>query len=73
MKKISLFIMIMIVSKFMFSQNTDTASKRGGLSITGSVDAYYRYNFANAKDSMHTNNFTSFTNSHNTFELSMAS
>ena len=41
--------------------------------ITGSVDVYYRYNFANAKSSLATNNATSFTNSHNSFELGMAS
>src|SRR6186997_22364 len=73
MKKISFFILTVIVSQIMFGQNTDSASKKGSLSITGSVDAYYRYNFANAKDSMHTNNYTSFTNSHNSFELGMAS
>ncbi len=41
--------------------------------ITGSVDVYYRFNFANAKSSLATNNYTSFTNSHNSFELGMAS
>lgn len=40
--------------------------------ITGSVDLYYRYNFANPKSGA-TNNFTSFTNSQNSFELGMAS
>ena len=40
--------------------------------ITGSVDAYFRYNFANPK-SGGTNNYTSFTNSQNSFELGMAS
>lgn len=39
--------------------------------ISGSVDLYYRYNFANAKDGS-TNNLTSFTNSQNSFELGMA-
>ena len=39
--------------------------------ITASVDVYYRYNFANSKASI--NNFTSFTNSQNSFELGMAS
>ncbi len=73
MKKISLFILTVIISHLAFSQNADSASKKGNLSLTGSVDAYYRYNFANAKDSMHTNNYTSFTNSHNSFELGMAS
>jgi len=40
--------------------------------ISGSVDVYYRYNFANPKDGS-TNNLTSFTNSQNSFELGMAS
>lgn len=39
--------------------------------ISGSADVYYRYNFQNPKTSF--NNFTSFTNSHNSFELGMAS
>lgn len=43
------------------------------LVINGSIDAYYRFNFQNAKDSMRTNNYTSFTNSQNSFELGMAS
>jgi Putative beta-barrel porin-2, OmpL-like. bbp2 len=41
--------------------------------FTGSVDVYYRYNFANAKSVLSSNNATSFTNSHNSFELGMAS
>lgn len=43
--------------------------------ISGSVDVYYRFNFANAKnvgDGVF-NNYTSFTNSQNSFELGMAS
>ncbi|MET0299020.1 MAG: outer membrane beta-barrel protein [Flavitalea sp.] len=40
--------------------------------LSGFVDAYYRYNFANPKNDL-LNNFTSFTNSHNSFELGMAS
>lgn len=39
------------------------------ISITGSVDGYYRYNFDDAGN----NNLTSFTNSQNSFELGMAS
>ena len=49
------------------------STKNGKLTINGSVDAYYRFNFHNAKDSMRTNNYTSFTNSQNSFELGMAS
>lgn len=43
------------------------------VSFSGSVDAYYRYNFANAPDSYHSNNYTSFTNSQASFALGMAS
>jgi len=39
--------------------------------ISGSADVYYRYNFYDPKSSF--NNLTSFTNSHNSFELGMAS
>lgn len=40
--------------------------------ITGSVDAYFRYNFNDPKSGV-TNNYTSFTNSQNSFQLGMAS
>jgi hypothetical protein len=39
------------------------------LSVSGTADLYYRYDFAKTKS----NNLTSFTNSHNSFELGMAS
>ena len=55
---------------FVFSQDS---TKKATLNVSGSVDAYYRYNFANAKDSARKNNYTSFTNSQNSFELGMAS
>lgn len=42
------------------------------LTISGSVDAYYRVGFG-ASGSSNKNNFTSFTNSNNTFQLGMAS
>jgi hypothetical protein len=57
---------------FIYS-NAQDSTKKGNLTIAGSVDAYYRYNFHNAKDSGNTNNYTSFTNSQNSFELGMAS
>lgn len=41
--------------------------------LSGAIDGYYRYNFSNAKSSSNPNNFTSFTNSQNSFELGMAS
>ena len=74
MKKIFVFIMITVsVSQFVFSQNTDTTKKISPpVTITGSVDAYYRYNFNNPK-TFPFNSLTSFTRSANSFELGMAS
>jgi hypothetical protein len=62
-----------------FSQGTDSTKKTADttaktpppVTITGSVDVYYRYNF-NAPSGK-TNNYTSFTNSQSSFELGMAS
>jgi hypothetical protein len=54
-----------------FAQDT-AAVKTSALKISGSADAYYRYNFNNPENAPY-NNFTSFTNSHNSFELGMAS
>jgi hypothetical protein len=56
----------------LFAQDSTSVSE-SPFKISGSLDAYYRYSFANAKDSLHTDNYTSFTNSHNSFELGMAS
>ncbi len=69
MKKVLLGCLL-ITGTISYAQDS---TKKGTLNITGSVDAYYRYNFQNAKDSGHTNNLTSFTNSQNSFELGMAS
>src|SRR5689334_15624660 len=63
-------IVLLISFSSVFAQDS---TKKGTLTISGSADAYYRYNFQNAKDSGRTNNYTSFTNSHNSFELGMAS
>ena len=69
------------ISVFSFAQQdsiaADTTSadkvaaevKKPTFSITGSADVYYRYDFAKTK----ANNFTSFTNSQNSFALGMAS
>ncbi|HET9825073.1 MAG TPA: outer membrane beta-barrel protein [Chitinophagaceae bacterium] len=65
-------ILFSAFGSFIYSNAQDSTSK-GNLSISGSVDAYYRFNFHNAKDSGYTNNYTSFTNSQNSFELGMAS
>lgn len=77
-----LFIAIISVSSFVFSSaqvasvGTDSTvapppdeTSKPTLSITGSADVYYRYDFGKTRF----NNFTSFTNSHNSFALGMAS
>jgi Putative beta-barrel porin-2, OmpL-like. bbp2 len=67
----SLLTMTVLLSVLtVYSQDS---TKKGALTVTGSIDAYYRFDFNNAKDSGITNNKTSFTNSQNSFELGMAS
>lgn len=72
MKKISLIMLTAIVSQVAISQDSDSTKKKSSLTISGSVDAYYRYNFNNPKEYPY-NSFTSFTRSSNSFELGMAS
>src|SRR5919199_5211129 len=49
-----------------FSQDS---TKPSPLTVSGSADVYYKYDFGKSKS----NNLKSFTNSHNKFELGMAS
>ena len=70
MKKYFIAIVIIMVNEKLFAQ--DSSGKSQPVSITGSADIYYRYNFNNPKEYPY-NNLTSFTNSHNSFELNMAS
>src|SRR5215212_2757770 len=51
------------------ADNSPPVDKVPAFTFTGSADVYYRYDFAKTR----ANNFTSFTNSHNSFELGMAS
>ena len=55
-----------------YAQTDSVAHASPVPTITGSVDTYFRYNFENPKTGA-TNNFTSFTNSQNSFQLGMAS
>lgn len=71
--KYKVIILIAAILLTMGVQAQDSTEKKGNLTISGSADAYYRFNFHNAKDSGRTNNYTSFTNSQNSFELGMAS
>ncbi len=60
-----------------YSQDTSGVAEESAKPvISGYVDVYFRHNFANAKgvgDGDAFNNYTSFTNSQNSFELGMAS
>src|SRR5215467_13415370 len=67
------FLVFFLAFVCFINVNAQDSSSKGTLTINGSADAYYRYNFLNAKDSGRTNNYTSFTNSQNSFELGMAS
>lgn len=51
------------------SKVAEEQKKEPVLTITGSVDAYYKYDFASTK----ANTYTSFTQTHNSFSLGMAS
>lgn len=73
MKKIFVLILTLTAKQLVFSQDTATAKKTPPqVTITGSVDAYYRYDFSNPKDYPY-NSLTSFTHSSNSFALGMAS
>ena len=73
MKKLRLFIIASTVCQVLIAQNKDSAiTKTNSLIISGSVDAYYRYDFNNPKSGYY-NSLTSFTKSSNSFELGMAS
>src|SRR3954462_12026862 len=69
MKKIISFVSSILVIGTAFSQKDSTESV---FKLSGSADVYYRYNFNDPKEYPY-NNLTSFTNSHNSFELNMAS
>jgi hypothetical protein len=76
LKKIALIgFMVFYYYSLSFSQSGSSKISPAP-AITGSVDGYYRFNFADAKDAEGnpiTNNYTSFTNSQNSFELGMVS
>ena len=57
--------MVLSLINSSFAQDS---TKTYSLSLSGSADVYYKYDFGQSK----TNNLTSFTNSHNSFELGMA-
>ncbi len=71
-RKIFLATFVFLCFLSTIAQTDSTKPVSPAPTITGSVDAYFRYNF-NDPQSGATNNFTSFTNSQNSFQLGMAS
>lgn len=66
------FLATLMITVIFFSSSIAQDSTKT-LSFSGSVDGYYRHNFANASDGINSNNRTSFTNSQSAFSLGMAS
>lgn len=69
MKKYLIVITVLMIKMNLSAQDS---TKSSWPTITGFVDAYYRYNFNDPKDYPY-NSPTSFTHSSNSFELGMAS
>ena len=69
MQKILITIFSFPLATFLQAQDS---AKVSSFKFSGSADIYYRYNFNNPKATPY-NNFTSFTNSQNSFELGMVS
>ncbi|MEO8109175.1 MAG: outer membrane beta-barrel protein [Ginsengibacter sp.] len=67
-----IFLGALVFFGFICRTTAQSDSTSPAPTITGSVDAYFRYNFSDPK-SGGTNDFTSFTNTQNSFQLGMAS
>lgn len=68
LRKFSVLAIVMALISHAYAQD----STKTGPKISGSADVYYRYGFNNVKEAPF-NSYTSFTPSHNSFELGMAS
>jgi hypothetical protein len=66
LRKLLTPVFAMSLVTFTFAQDS---SKTSALSITGSADVYYKYDFGQSSS----NTYTSFTGSHNRFQLGMGS
>ena len=69
MHKKSLLSLLCVL--FFAKINAQDSTKTNAFKLSGSADIYYRYDFNQPK--LPYNNFTSFTNSQNSFELGMVS
>ena len=62
-------LLTLAISTQTYAQDSTAAPEEPALKISGSVDGYYKYDFAKTA----ANTFTSFTQTHNSFALGMAS
>ena len=67
LRKLFPFVAMATLSSVAIAQDDSTNKK--ALTVTGFLDTYFKYDFANSD----ANNYTSFTNSNKSFELGMAS
>ncbi|QIX61822.1 porin [Hymenobacter lutimineralis] len=67
-----LFTTLLAMCSPLAGDANDSTAHAPPYKLSGYADVYYRYNFQNPKDAPY-NNLTSFTNSHNSFELGMIS
>jgi hypothetical protein len=72
LRKILTSLVIALSFSSAFAQTNTGKTDSSKLIISGSIDTYFRYNLDNPKTGA-INNFTSFTNSQNSFQLGMAS
>ncbi|MDQ0104986.1 porin [Chitinophaga terrae (ex Kim and Jung 2007)] len=70
MKRMLTTLFAMGSTMLAMSQSTTDTTTAPAFKLSGSADVYYKYNFNGTADN---NNKTSFTNSHNSFELGMVS
>lgn len=70
LRKFFVLAIAMVSVLYSYAQDS-TAPAKTGPTISGSADVYFRYGFNNYKESPF-NSYTSFTTSHNSFELDMA-
>lgn len=68
-KKILASLLLMPVTALMAQDTTVVEEKKSALTISGSVDGYYKYDFGKSAS----NTRTSFTGTHNAFSLGMGS
>lgn len=59
----------LVMSSNQTANSQDSTQTKKGFTFSGSIDGYYKYDF----DKTHTNSFTSFTQTNNSFSLGMAS